>query len=194
MKRKTKIMLFVIALIILILMIIFLVGKSFGFFRYIKKGETVNIITIGGIEVEILNEENNALTFENAYPISDRDGMDLTPFEFKMTNNFKKSLSYSIRIDLDDEKMATCILEDNTKCPELSTDYIKYVYKKNNGTYTEPRNLGEDNNIITTDIIHGKESIVSSVILWIDSNSGNDIMNHYFYGKVIITGEQIENE
>lgn len=193
MKQKTRMMTLFIIIIILILVIIFLVGGSFGFLRYAKEGETVNVISIKGIEVEILNKENNALVLKDAYPISDSDAMLLTPFEFKMKNASGRSLSYSIRIELDEEKMKNCILEDNTPCLELSTNHIKYAYKKNNGSYTEPRNLGRDGNIITTDTIQGKENVISSIILWIDSDSGNEIMNHTFYGKLIITGQQQEN-
>lgn len=194
MSQRKKTVLLLIIVIILMLIIVFLVGNSFGFFRYIKKGETVNIITINGIETKILNAEKEALFLENSYPISDSEALNLTPFEFQMTNTSTRSLSYLIRIDLDDEKMKDCVLEDNTQCPELSTNYIKYAYKKNDGTYTEPRNLGEDNNTITTGIISGKESIISSIILWIDQEAGNEIMNHYFYGKVIVTGEQAQNQ
>lgn len=194
MKHRKHLILFIVTVIILMSMIIFLIGNSFGFFRYVKKGETVNIITIRGIEVEILNAENKALLLENSYPISDSEGMSHTPFEFKMTNTSERHLTYSIRIDIDDDKMRQCVLDDQTPCLELSTNHIRYTYRKDDGSYIEPRNLGQDGNIITTGIIHGKESVVSSIILWIDSESGNEIMNHYFYGKVMITGEQVVTE
>lgn len=190
MKQKKKIILLVIAVIALMLIIVFLIGRSFGFFKYVKKGENVNIITINGITTEILNDENDALNLENTYPTSDSDGLLLEPFEFVMTNTSSRNLSYTIKIEIDSDKMADCTLEDGTLCPELSTNYIRYSYKKDDGTYTEPRNLGEDNNNISSGTIAGKESITSSIILWIDSTAGNEIMNHYFYGKVIITGEE----
>ena len=188
MKRKKK-LLFIILIVFLICIIIFFIGRSFGFFKYIKKGETVNIIAINGIATEILNPENDALNLENAYPMTDSEGLALIPFEFQMTNTSSRSLSYSIQIEIDDEKLDACTLEDGTKCPELSPTYLKYVYKKNDETYTEPRNLASDGNIIASGVIAGKETITSSIILWIDENAGNEIMNHYFYGKIVITGE-----
>ncbi len=188
MKRKKK-LLFIILIVFLICIIIFFIGRSFGFFKYIKKGETVNIIAINGIATEILNPENDALNLENVYPMTDSEGLALIPFEFQMTNTSSRSLSYSIQIEIDDEKLDACTLEDGTKCPELSPTYLKYVYKKNDETYTEPRNLASDGNIIASGVIAGKETITSSIILWIDENAGNEIMNHYFYGKIVITGE-----
>ena len=187
MKRKKK-LLFIILIVVLMCSIVFFIGRSFGFFKYIKKGETVNVITINGIETEILNPENDALNLENAYPMTDREGLALTPFEFRMTNTSNRSLSYSIQIEMDDEKLDACTLEDGTKCPELSPTYLKYVYKKNDGTYTEPRNLASNSNIIASGVITEKETITSSIILWIDEKAGNEIMNHYFYGKIVITG------
>lgn len=193
MKDKKRYFLIGFVVVILMILIVFFVGRSFGFFKYIKEGETVNVITINGIKVDILDEEaaNVALNLENAYPMSDSEGLAQTPFEFKMTNTSSRSLSYSIKIISDTDKLANCTLSDGTSCPELSTDYIKYSYKKDDGTYTEPALLSSNSNTVASDTISGNESITSSIILWIDSEAGNEIMNHYFFGKVIITGEII---
>jgi len=177
--------------VLLMALIVFLVGRSFGFFKYVKEGEVVNIITINGIEVEIINKEADSLNLSNAYPMDDSEGLALTPFEFTMTNTASQSLSYAIKIVLDEEKLSQCTLEDGTSCQELSTDYIKYSYKKNDGSYSEPMILSSNNNVINTGIINGNETITSSIILCIDSNAGNEIMNHYFFGKIIITGEKV---
>lgn len=193
MKQKKRSILLIITVIALMLIIIFFVGRSFGFFQYIKKGENVNIITINGIVTQVINSENDALNLENAYPITDSEGLSLDPFEFLMTNTSSRDIAYTIKVEVDSDKMAACVLDDQTLCPELSTDYIKYTYKKDDGTYTEPKILGENDNIIATGIIAGKEEITSSIILWIDSDAGNEIMNHYFYGKIIITGEPVSD-
>jgi len=194
MKQKKKTILLVVITIILMLLIVFVVGRSFGFFKYNKEGEKINLITINGIEVEIIDPENDSLNLENAYPVDDNEAMSYEPFVFTMTNTSSRALSYSIVVENDEEKQAECVIDDHLICPELSTDYIKYSYKKNDGTYTEPRNLGSDNNIIASDTITGGETITSSIILWIDSEAGNEIMNHYFYGKIVITGEEVATE
>ena len=190
MSDKKKKILLIIGVVILLLLTVFLVGRSFGFFTYIKEGEVVNIITIKGINIEILNPDDDALNLTNAYPMHDEQGLELTPFEFTMTNTASKALSYSIKVELDEEKMESCTLEDGTACPELTTDYIKFSYKKNDGTYSEPRILSSNNNVITSDVVNGNETVTASIVIWIDSEAGNEIMNHYFFGKVIITGEQ----
>lgn len=191
MKNKKKLIISVILIILLIALIVFLVGRSFGFFRYVREGEITNIITINGIKVEIEDEENDALNLKDIYPMDDNQGMGLTPFVFTMNNTSSKDLTYSIRVDNDTEKQEACVLEDNTPCPVLTTDYIKYSYKKNDGTYTEPKILSSTDNIVASGTISSEETITSSIILWVDSEAGNEIQNHYFFGKVIITGETI---
>ena len=190
MKNKKKTILLVISVILLMILIIFLVGRSFGFFQYIKKGENINLITISGIETKILSTDDNVLNLENAYPISDSDGLSLTPFVFSMTNTSSRNLSYTMKIEMDTDKLNNCTLEDGSSCQALSTNAIKYSYKKDDGTYSTPKNLGASNDIIIGGVISSKEIITSSIILWIDSEAGNEYMNQYFFGKLMITGEE----
>ena len=190
MKNKKKTILLVISVILLMILIIFLVGRSFGFFQYIKKGENINLITISGIETKILSTDDNVLNLENAYPISDSDGLSLTPFVFSMTNTSSRNLSYTMKIEMDTDKLNNCTLEDGSSCQALSTNAIKYSYKKDDGTYSTPKNLGASNDIIIGGVISSKETITSSIILWIDSEAGNEYMNQYFFGKLMITGEE----
>lgn len=193
MKNRQKLLL-IIGIILVVLIIIFFVGNSFGFFRYLKKGDIVNVITIGGIDVEVIDQDSDALNLENAYPISDDDGLKLTPFEFKMTNSSNQALIYSLVVELDTDKLNECKLEDGTSCKELSTKYIKYAFKKNDGTYSTPDNLATNGNVITKDIIESKASDTYSLIVWIDEDAGNEIMNTYFFGKLIISAEKYVDE
>lgn len=189
MKNKQKLLL-VISIILVVLVIIFFIGNSFGFFRYLKKGEIVNVITINGISVEIINKDDDALNLENAYPVSDDEGLNLTPFVFKMTNNSSADIRYQIQIAVDDDKMSNCKNEDGTSCQALTTDYIKFSYKKDDGSYSLPQKLSSVNDTLSSGIISGNQTITSSIIIWIDEEAGNEIMNHYFFGKLIIIGDK----
>lgn len=187
MKNKKRILLILSGFIIIVI-IAFVINDSFSIFNYAKEGSENIIISTGGIEAEIISEES-ALNLENLYPVSDSEGLTGVPFIFSMTNTSSKSLNYTIRIESNTEKLAECKLDDGTSCSELSTNYIKFSYKKNDGKYSEPAILGKNDNIIASGTISGKEKITSSIILWIDSSATNEIMNQYFYGKVIVTGE-----
>ena len=98
-----------------------------------------------------------------------------------------------MKIEMDTDKLNNCTLEDGSSCQALSTNAIKYSYKKNDGTYSTPKSLGASNDIITGGVISSKETITSSIILWIDSEAGNEYMNQYFFGKLMITGEEYIN-
>lgn len=196
MKQKRNIIIVIIT-ILLILLIFLILGNSFGFFKYAKRGETVNIISISGIRTEILSSQTEdsveGLTLINAYPLSDSEGLKQTPFIFKMTNTSSKTLTYSIIIMEDSEKLASCTY-NNSSCLGLTTNKIKTTYKKNNGSYNTPSLLSSNAGVIASGIIEGGEEITSSIILWIDKDAGNEIMNHYFYGKILIQGNQYTGE
>lgn len=184
MKKKVIILVSLIVVVVLALTL-FIFKDSFGFFKYLKKGDVVNIITVSGIDVDIISPEDDALNLVNSYPIYDYEASDITPFVFDMTTN--KNINYVLTIENDTEKQSECKLDNNEPCPLLSTDYIKFSYKKNDGTYSEPALLSSTDGVIDSGIINN-ETIRSSIRLWIDSDAGNEIMNHYFYGKIIITG------
>ena len=176
--------------LVLMVAIVFLVGRSFGFFNYAKKGQVLNVVTINGIEVNVLNNSNNALNLENMYPMYDSEGMELDSFDFSIKNTAGKSLDYTLKVVNDTDKQSECVLDDglDSPCPELSTDYIRYSYKVNNGEWSTPANLGNNSDIIFSDAITGKETVNVSIKIWIDQNAGNSIQNHYFFGKLIIEG------
>lgn len=183
--KKKIIILISLLVVVALLIVLFIFKDSFGFFSYLKKGDVVSIITISGIDVDIISPEDDALNLVNSYPMYDDDASNLTPFVFEMSTN--KTIDYVISIENDTEKQNACRLDNGEVCPILSTDYIKFSYKKNDGTYSEPALLSSTDGVIASDLI-SNETIRSSVILWIDSDAGNEIMNHYFYGKIVITG------
>ncbi len=197
MKNRKKWIGIAIFMIVLIVIIVFIVGRSFGFFRYIREGEIVNIIKINGIEVDILNKDKDALNLTNKYPVYDEEGLTYTPFEFTVTNTTSRDLTYQVKIVSDTEQLSSCTLEDGSPCEELTTDNIKFVYKQDEEAYTEPailKNEDKDKDgVIATVVIPAKESITHSIILWIKNDANEDIVEKYFYGKVILEGTAVEN-
>ena len=77
---------------------------------------------------------------------------------------------------------------------QMSSVANSFTKKKDDGTYSTPKNLGASNDIIIGGVISSKETITSSIILWIDSEAGNEYMNQYFFGKLMITGEEYIND
>jgi len=173
------------------ILVVFLVSKSFGFFNYEKHGETRSVVSVGGIKVTILNNSENNLDLLNAYPMPDSEGLQGTPIEFNIENVGKKTLDITLKLENNQSSQNSCVIEGtNDPCTALSSNLIRYAYKVNNGSYSEPQSLGGNNNIIFSDTIEGQEIRKITLVIWIDSTAGNEIQGSYFFGNLIITGEK----
>ena len=186
-KKKNPVKYIVVILCVLALagIVLFTFGKSFAFFNYQKNGETLNVVTFTGITVNINNSSDEALNLNNAYPMYDMDGMNQDSLDLTLTNTSRKTLSFNLKVENDQDKLNECIANNGT-CPSLSTNYIKYSYKIDNGEWSDPANLGANNNIALSESVSGNSSVDVSIKIWIDSTSPNEIQGTYFFGKLII--------
>ena len=171
--------------LVLMVLVVFLVSASFGYFNYMKKGDTLNVISIKGIDVEIINDSENNLNINEAYPMYDDEGILNDPFTFTLTNTSSKALDIVLKIENDTDKQGDY--------PLLSTNYIKYVYKIGNGEYSEPQNLGANNNIVLSDTITRNETKTISIKLWLDKEAPNSVQGKYFFGELIVEGTKAQS-
>ena len=183
--EKLRKVAFIVSILAVVSISVFLIGKSFAFFNYRKNGETVNVVTFKGLNVNILNSSDNALNLSGAYPIYDAFGLDGTPFEFEISNVSSQNIDYILKIENDADKQNACEV-DGAVCPKLSTNYIKYAYKIGDGEYSTPTNLGENNDIVFSNTINGGSTIRVSLLIWIDQDAPNDTQGKYFFGKLIL--------
>ena len=172
-------------------LVIFLVGRSFGFFQYTKKGDVINYISINGLNISIDSTTDNALNITDAYPQYDSDGLQNDPFTFTITNTSKKAIDYTLKLLNDSEKQELCYVdeEETIPCTLLPYQYIKYAYSINNGSYSTPANLTSTGEIYT-ETITSSASTTISIKLWIDSTAPNSIQGNAFFGKLILSGDK----
>ena len=191
-KRLIKSISITFGILIVLLLVLFFVGKAFGLFSYAKEGQTRSIVTLGGINVTILNDSEDNLDLINGYPIPDSEGLLRNPIEFNIENvGTQNALDITLKLVNDTEAQDNCVIEGtNTPCTELSASKIRYAYKIGNGSYSTPANLGENNNIIFEDVINAGQTKKVSLVIWIDKEAGNEIQGSYFYGNLVITGEK----
>lgn len=186
--KRLGIILIGLLVVVVLFVSVFFIGESFGLFKYKKLGDIANVITLRGLDIEIVDNDASALSLVNAYPIYDSEAMSLDPFVFTMSNTTSRDISYSIKVLLDEDKLNNCKLDDGTACLGLPISNIRYMYKLDDGTFTTPQNLDTDDSVVAVGIIKTGETLKQSLVIWIDSAAGNEIMNHYFYGKIIIEG------
>ena len=90
-----------------------IVGVSLAFFSVGGSQETANTFTSGCLSIS-LTDESTAINLENAYPVTDVEGLEGTSYDFTITNNCDSSTNYQINLE-----------SLNQVANSLNADYIK---------------------------------------------------------------------
>lgn len=180
-----------VSILVLNVLIVTLIGKTFGFFQYAKQGEKVNIIAIKGLEIEIDNNTENSLDLASAFPMSDSEGLLVTPFIFTINNSSSSPIDYVIKLLNDSDKQASCFVdeEETIPCTLLSYQYIRYSYSINDGDYSEPATLSETGEI-HYDVVSKDNPKKVSIKLWIAEDAPNSIQGNVFFGKILLVSDK----
>ena len=113
MKKKTGLLLG-----ILLVAITIAVGVTYALWQVTLQQSSSNVITTGCFNVTL--EEGDAITLNNAYPITDEEGKELTPYTFTIKNSCNEKASYVINLE-------TISTGDKI----LSDEYVKASLKNN---------------------------------------------------------------
>ncbi len=184
MKKKSTI----IILGILIVAIAITVGVSFAIWQVTLQQSTSNIITTGCFKVTL--EEGNAIALENAYPISDEEGMKLTPYTFTLKNSCTENASYVI--NLETISTGDKILADQYVKASLKNNENKLFLSTLDSTQENAEKVIESATKaykLTTGVLKANESKTFELRLWLDENTGtiNEVMNANYMGKITIS-------
>ncbi len=84
--------------ILVLILILAVVGYSYSKWSVTKEQTNVNVLNVGCLETTFT--EKNVISLEDTYPISDAEGMNLTPVEYTITNkcNDTKKLQLNLEI------------------------------------------------------------------------------------------------
>ena len=108
-------------LIVLLLVITLIIGASYALWQATHKQENKNVVSIGcfSLESDIGTEGEQApISLMDAMPISDAQGMSLTPFTFTITNTCNMYATYQVYL----ETLSTTT---------LGPDYLKVALSNN---------------------------------------------------------------
>ena len=170
----------------LVLIILLGIGVSYSMWNVSVSQDTNNTAYTECFDLSINNKENN-ISLDNAYPISNDKGKSLTPYTFTITNTCDITAQYNINLE---------VLKDST----LSSKFIDVMFEGNinllssydstdkvNASSIESRKL-------TYGILKSRESKDYSLRLWIDYNTtledlNNEIKN--FKSKIVVVGKPI---
>ena len=171
-KRRNN-SLFLCAIILLTLLIV--IGGSYAFLSLTLFSEKKVEVTTGVLATSF--KDGNAITLENAYPMSDSRGMMTSPYEFEIENTGNIKAKYDI------------ILEEDKARNTLDKQYIKYSLKGKDGEWSEPSYLTSF--VLEKGVeIEPSEKNIYALRLWIDEKVGNEAQGKEFRARIVIHSVQ----
>ena len=180
-KLKIYISLFVVVLII--------IGVSYAYFMLRKEQTNDNVIGTRTCLDTTLNEQTSRILLEDAIPISDKDGLNQTPFTFSVTNNCDSYVKLTITIENENrESTSTSLLNDNLIKVNLSPKGTTTGTSKLLGILTlTDIEAGRKGYIISETGLKGGETKEYDLRTWMDSSTTlNEGLGKTWEGKIII--------
>ena len=159
---------------LLVLVLVVSIGKeSYALFTS-SVSSTVQNYGTGTLK---LSYSNSVVSLNNAYPMSDSDGMNMGSGIITITNTGTLAYKFDVKIDV-------------SSSSTLSNSLIKVSIDEQN-----PALLSSDGNVIIRDIILNPGSSRSfSLKLWIDSSAtSSDVLGKKFIGNLTSTGIAVRN-
>ena len=179
---KTSKKIILIALGILLVLSL-LVGVSYAYYMVTHSQTNSNIVKSTCISLSLTNEQND-ISLDKQYPISDEDGASLTPYSFTITNTCRNAISYNLNLEM---------LEGTT----LDSKYVKTMINtrgtvnlSNLATTDTSINTSTEARTLTTGVLSSEESINYEFRMWMDGSTEADTnsMNKEFLAKIVVTG------
>ena len=178
-KKNKKITVIIISILIIIILALVL---TFAYLRTELRGSD-EIVKVGTLDL-ILNETSEGITLNNAFGISDSEGINLTGSTFELKNNSSKPVDYIIYLDDNTIEETDIRIDDK---------YLKYNLNKN-GTDTGAMLLtkigANPNRVLDSGTIEGGETNKYSLKLWITDEVDGNYSGQVFSGKLRVEVSQ----
>ena len=187
--QKKKILIIMISIVL----ILSVIGISYAVWTLNLTQTSENDIASTCFNISFTEKDN--ISLQKSYPLYDKDGKKLTPYEFTITNNCDSSASYAVNLEVlntstltnnDAVKVMFSKKEDNVE-NELKLDLLS-----NYETVTKTLNNAKSSFNLTTGYLDSKESKTYDLRLWLDENVTTEtlnIQNTTFNSKVIVTAK-----
>ena len=178
-REKKKMLLFV----ILTVVICAAITTSFALWQLTLKQTDKNVITTACFNVKMMNE-SDSITLDNAYPVTDEDGMKNDGYTFTIKNVCSSEAYYQVNLE-----------ELTTELKQLSGKYIKVSLNDSKGknlyNYTSAENTLENAlsaRKLTTGKLNAEEEVTYTLKLWMDKDTPaiDEVMNASFNSKITI--------
>ena len=170
--------------------IVAVVGVSYALWRVSFSSTNNNSLTATCFNVSFTDQNN--ISIEKAYPLTDEDGKKLTPYTFTITNNCDTYASYDINLEV----LSTSTLTNmNYIKMSLDDDILSLVSSLD--VTTKTLSNASSAYKIKTSYLNAKESKTYNLRLWLDENvtgETKDVQNNTFTSKITVNASYITEE
>ena len=163
-------------------------GSAYAVFTSVSKSEDYNVIKVGTLNIDFGSDSSNTIDLTGQYPMSDEEGLKLTPYVFTIINTGSLTADYEVFIQ-DDTDM---IEQDNCANNQLNKDYIRY--KLDTGSPANLSSIADSNYKIATGSLEAGGSVTYTLYVWIREGVGNDVLNKHYHGKIVVNGVNTQGE
>ena len=163
-------------------------GSAYAVFTSVSKSADYNVIKVGTLNIDFGSDSSNTINLRGQYPMSDEEGMKLTPYTFTITNTGTLTADYEVYIE-DDQDM---INQEGCANNQLNKDYIRY--KLDTGSPANLSSIAGSNYRIATGSLEPSGSVTYTLYVWIREGVGNDVLNKHYHGKIVVNGENVQRE
>ena len=163
-------------------------GSAYAVFTSVSKSADYNVIKVGTLNIDFGSDSSNTINLTGQYPMSDEEGLKLTPYVFTITNTGTLAADYEVFIQ-DDTDM---IEQDNCSGNQLNKDYIRY--KLDTGSPANLSSIAGSNYKIATGSLEAGGSVTYTLYVWIREGVGNDVLNKHYHGKIVVNGVNTQGD
>ena len=162
----------------IMLSIILLMGTSYALLKSSHQGENAYTMNVGTLQVTFTDSSTNTLTLENAYPVTDEEGISNTnELSFTVKNTGNVDAFYSVYI------------EETSTSPEFKS-VIRFISNKNDTGYNSPKTLSDDKYIDSASYLGINETASYKVKTWISEDATSTYMNKTFTARIVVDSSQ----
>lgn len=169
--------------------VVSMIGGSYALFSSTSKADEYNVLKVGELEISYVDTGDgygDVLSLSGAYPISDTEGINSTPYRFSITNTGSITADFKIKILYDE----SIIEEDKCQDNLLDQKYVKYRFDNNEPVLLSDKE-SEDYVIYEANgLLPAKSSEIHEIRIWITENAPNEVLGKHFHGKVVIESTQ----
>src|SRR5574344_1776727 len=162
-----------------VLIVSLVIGLSYAYIQITKTQSTSNLVKTKCFDVSF--SEGASIDLESTYPLTDSEGMSLTPYTFTITNTCDMESSYNVNMEtLNTSTLATAHLKVgvNSKTPAMLSSFTSATTTLSSATQS---------NTITSGTLTKGQSVTYNIRLWMDENTSvADGSNKTYASKVVV--------